>query len=488
MASRFLSQSGSTHLLSICRILTTIICLGLIIGCGSNMSHSPSPSPSPAGATNVAVQIASTSNGRFSAFPITLNSIELVSASGNSVSLLGTSQMAEFSHLNGGSALLAMATVPQGVYTSAQVTYSNPEFTYITVGATGGLVFNTDSNRLGIQSATVNLPSSITVSGDAMSLFLDLQVPQSASCICQGTPETYSITPTFNLSVASVASPPANIRNGKVAGMNGRIVSVNASDNTLSLAANNGWSFPSLANGPTLSVAANGNTVYQRVAGLAALAPGMFVDLDAAVQPDGSLQATRIEVQDPTALNLMIGPVASISPLAPEFIDFGRQQQGDDLSVNPINFETYSYNPSAVFQISGEFSTPLNLPFTPAFNPSSMVAGQNVAVAFILKSQSGGTFTTANTITLMPQTINGTVSAISTSGTFTVYRVALPAYDIIPTLNGATSLFAYVDGSAQMFASSPIGVGSLVRFNGFLFNDAGTLRLVTKQVNDGVTE
>jgi hypothetical protein len=120
---------------------------------------------------------------------MTLNSITLTGASGNSVTLLDTPQMVEFSHLNSSTALLRMGIVPQGVYTSAKVTYSNPEFTYINVGATGGLVFNTDSNRLGVQSATVNLPSAITISGNAMALFLDLQVPQSFTCSCQGTPD-----------------------------------------------------------------------------------------------------------------------------------------------------------------------------------------------------------------------------------------------------------------------------------------------------------
>jgi hypothetical protein len=488
MASRFLSPSRSAYSLSAFLILAPIILLGLIVGCGSNMSPAPSPSPSPAGTTSVAVEATSTSNGQLSAFPMTLNSITLTGASGNSVTLLDTPQMVEFSHLNSSTALLRMGIVPQGVYTSAKVTYSNPEFTYINVGATGGLVFNTDSNRLGVQSATVNLPSAITISGNAMALFLDLQVPQSFTCSCQGTPDTYSITPTFNVTATAVSSSPTNIRNGKLAGIHGRIVSLNVGSNNLNLAANNGWSFSNLANGPTLSVVASGNTVYQRVSGLAALAPGMFIDLDAAVQPDGTLQATRIEMQDISALNVMVGPVAFISPLAPEFVDFGTQQQGDELSVNPIIFETYSYNPNAVFQVSGEFSASTNLPFIPVFDASNMVAGQNAAVSFILKSHFGGTFTTADTITLMPQTINGTVSAISSSGTFTVYRVALPAYDNIPTLNGATSVAVYVDGNTQMLTSSAIGVGNVVRFNGFLFNDAGTLRLVARQVNDGVTE
>lgn len=487
LISLFAFRHGAT-LLSRVVGLTVISAAILLAGCGAGTSPTPLP-PVQAGSTSVSVMLSSTSNGQFSAFPMTLNSIALTNNSGKAVDLLTTPQMVEFSHLNATVGPLVTVTVPQGTYTSATVMYSNPEFTYINISpTTGGLAFHTDANILGVQSATVNLPSPITVSGTSMGLFLDLQVSKSATCSCNGTLDTYSINPAFNLTPVAISSQPTNIRNGKLTGIRGRVTSVNAGGNSLGLAANNGWSFSFLANGPMLSVAANGSTVYQRTGGLSSLTPGMFVDLDAAVQSDGSLLAARIEVQDPTALNVMIGPVVEISPLAPEFIDFGRQQQGDELSVNPINFETYSYTSSAVFQTSGQLSVPANLPFTATFDAANMVSGQNVAVSFNLKSHFGGTFTTANTITLMPQTVNGTVSGISTSGTFTIYRITLPAYDVIPTLNGATSVFAYVDGNTQMFSSSPVGEGSVVRFNGLLFNDAGTLRMVTAQVNDGVPQ
>jgi uncharacterized protein DUF5666 len=468
----------------------SVACLALVLpaillaGCGSGTSAVPPPIH--VGSTSVAVQLASTSNGKISAFPITINSIALTSSSGQTVSLLATPQIAEFSHLNADAGPLVTAKVPQDTYTSATVMYSNPSFTYITVNSTGGLVFNTDATSFGVQPATVNLPSPLTISGSAMGLFLDLQVSQSASCICQGLPDTFTITPTFNLVPATLMSPPTNLKNGKMAGLHGRILSVNASSNSLSLAQNNGWSFPTLANGPTLSVATSGSTIYQRVAGLASLAPGMFVDLDAAIQPDGSLQATRIEVQDPTAVNVMIGPMAQVDQANSLIVDFGRQQQGDDLSMNPVNFEYYAFSGTTAFQTSGRFSIPASLPFTPVFNSASMVAGQNVAVGFTVMSHLGSSRTAANTITLMPQTVNGTVSAISTSGTFTIYRITLPAYDLVSTLGGAPSVFAYVDGSTQMFNSSPVGVGSVVRFNGLLFNDTGTLRMVATQMNDGV--
>jgi hypothetical protein len=88
----------------------------------------------------------------------------------------------------------------------------------------------------------------------------------------------------------------------------------------------------------------------------------------------------------------------------------------------------------------------------------------------------------------MPQTINGIVAAVSGVGNFQIYTVA--PNDLLATLHShsATSVTVYVDSSAQSLNTSPIAVGSLLRFNGLLFNDNGTLRMDCARVNDGVTE
>jgi len=104
----------------------------------------------------------------------------------------------------------------------------------------------------------------------------------------------------------------------------------------------------------------------------------------------------------------------------------------------------------------------------------------------------------ATTIALLPQTINGTVSAIGSEGGFTTYTVTLAPYDLFPTLavqGGQTTLLmspntvlVYADSDTQMLNTSPIAVGSVARFYGLVFNDNGTLRMDCAQINDGVAE
>jgi hypothetical protein len=101
-------------------------------------------------------------------------------------------------------------------------------------------------------------------------------------------------------------------------------------------------------------------------------------------------------------------------------------------------------------------------------------------------------------MTLLPQTIDGTVSAISSSGNFTTYTVTLAPYDLFPDLAvqaGQTTLLTtpnnvvvYVDSSTQLLNTTPAAVGSVLRLHGLIFNDNGTLRMDCAWINDGVAE
>lgn len=154
---------------------------------------------------------------------------------------------------------------------------------------------------------------------------------------------------------------------------------------------------------------------------------------------------------------------------------------------------------NAVYQISGQFTNLQGLPFAPMFNATSIFSGQNVSVsAHAVAPMSGPTYVPATTITLVPQTINGTVTAVGSEGSFTTYTVSLAAYDLISALaiqSGQTtattdpsSVVVYVDSNTHQLNTRQLAVGNVFRFRGLLFNDSGTLRLDCAQASDGVPE
>jgi hypothetical protein len=148
---------------------------------------------------------------------------------------------------------------------------------------------------------------------------------------------------------------------------------------------------------------------------------------------------------------------------------------------------------NTVFKISGQFANLGSLPFVPSFNASNVVAGQNVAAT----SQSAfpntdGVYPAANTITLIPQTIDGTIAASEPQGNFVDYTVSLASYDLFRTQAGQTMLSdpsqveVYIDSNTQEMNTQALAPGSTLRFYGLVFNDNRILRMACAQVNDGV--
>ena len=141
-------------------------------------------------------------------------------------------------------------------------------------------------------------------------------------------------------------------------------------------------------------------------------------------------------------------------------------------------FDTPNFDfSSAAFNISGQLTNLQNLPFVPSFSASNMVAGQNVDITSPTYSLMGGVYTPANTITPVPQTINGTVVSSQQSGNFVDYAVSMASYDLFPTLavqqgqtavlNNPSQVEVYVDSNTQMLNTMALAPGSALRFNGW---------------------
>jgi hypothetical protein len=480
-------------------ILLALILASLVFtaGCGSSMSSQPQL-PQFTGNTMVTVVLTSTANDQLAEFDLGFQSVTLTSQSGKTATLLslptsGPAAGAEFMHINGTAEPLVAGSIPQDIYTAATVTFSSAETVCIGLGAVDGQEsLSSAFYSSSVPTATVTLPSPITVTGTGMSLSLNLIVSQSATigdCVNVDGFTGFSITPNFNLTPLTIASSPTNAANGKVTGLDGEITALAASANNFTL------SLPSADGQATLSVSSNHNTVYQGAGSFSALEVGTFVDLDAAIQSDGTLLATRVAVEDRSAGDVVRGPLMQVTPAASTLFLHAREQQGKDFPGYVGGFGPFN-DASATFQISGQLTNIDSLPFVATFNASSIVPGQEVYISAAAIPNSGGSYPVATTITLMPQTIDGTVVGSSTSGNFADYTVSLASYDLFPMLaaqpgqttveNNPGQVEVYVDNSTQLLNTQTLAAGSTFRFYGLVFNDSGTLRMDCAQVNDGV--
>jgi Domain of unknown function (DUF5666) len=481
--------------LAFLRRLSVFLALPLAVmttSCGSSGPKQPVFS----GNTQVMVALTSTANDELSEFDLVLQSITLTDQSGTTVNLFSVPQGYEFVHLNGQTEPLTSVSIPQNIYTSATAIVGAAQFTCLGLTPDGGLLSDTFAYGYTPNSqVTVTLPAPITITGNSMALSLNLLVTPSVTypgCdVAEGIP-SYLISPTFNLTAAQLASLPTNPENGEVAGLDGQITALGANGNSFSLTVSEGDALPR-----TVTISTGSGTLYQGVGGLSALSVGTFMVMDGDIQSDGSLLATRIAVEDPSAVDVILGPVMFVSAAEPALAVWGREQQGSDYTdSHVIGAQNFSFD-HAVFQISGQLSNLQDLPFVPSFTASNIVSGQNVYLSSPRLIHSSNPYTELDAITLMPQAINGSIIASSPSGHFTDYTVSLASYDLFPTyaveqgqntlLTNPSQVEVYVDNNTQQLNGQQLTLGNTFRFYGLVFNDNGTLRMDCAQINDGVT-
>jgi hypothetical protein len=469
---------------------------GLIVGCSSGGSSGASPpGGSVAAVTKVSIVLSSDASDEYTDYQAVLQGVTLTNSRGESVTLLSQPLGTEFVHVNGLVEPTITATIPQDTYTAATVTVGGAAFTCVGINTeVGGLLVSTfadDAVSAGFVS--VSVPAPISVTGDSMGMTLRMLVQQSAVLSSCSEGATYAIRPTFTLTAFDIAGVPPGSASNTVLSLEGAVATVSAASNSFDVQRPAYLSQPATS----LKVSFDGSTVFQGVDDFAALAAGMFVNLDGAIQADGSVHATRVAVADPTAVDVRRGPVVSVVNQPVPIVTIRPiEGQGKD---GLVDLEAYDFG-NTTFHISGQLSNIPQLPFAATFNAASMVPGQSVYLsspAFVTCC-GGQYYAPATTMTLVPQTIDGTVLDSSVSGNFTVYAVQLSAFDpfvSLATQSGQAALLTqpnrvqvYVDGNTRMLNSEPVAIGDTLRFYGLVFDDQGVLRMDCAQINDGVAD
>ncbi|MDR3774585.1 MAG: DUF5666 domain-containing protein [Terracidiphilus sp.] len=479
------------------KFMTALISMpiALLAGCSATQPTKLTPSAN----TNVSIAAASTANDAVSIYDVAIKSLSLVSQTGATVPIIGTPVQAEFTHLNGPVEPIAVSQVPQGVYSSAQITVGDFSILCVGLGIEGGVQGQGSSGNGQPANVTITMPKPITVTGSNMTITLNMVLSQfvsNSSCSVGSMPTTEQFEIYAGSGAGSGITQPVDVSPQKLKALQGVIASLNADGTMLTVDSLEG--LPSVvAPVPAWNVETNANTVFEGIAAASALDTGLPVEFDATIQPDGSLMASRIAVYDTSATNLSLwsGPLLSVPSSAQPILALGRQAAG------PIYGQQFAQLDAsqAKFQVSGQFGNLASLPFATAFNASNMVPGQNVDMTFHQASYlAGKNVPMVSTMTLVSQTINGQITAIGKSGAFTTYTVWLGTNDLFANLAfqpGQNNLLTnprvvtvYADDNTQMLNSLPLGVNSFMRFNGLVFNDAGSLRMDCGQINDGVAE
>ncbi len=464
--------------------LCACVVAGLLSGCALNGNGGTGQ---PSGNTATTLLITADNNAQIPILHLNLTSVTLVKADGTSVPLLTSAQTVELGSLNGVARPLVTTTVPQGTYTSVAIGYGPSTFVVIDQSAGPGTteIGNYRFAAAAIQPVKTELTAALNVTGSAMGVLLNLNVPKSltytpfmngsSSTMQPGGGDT-NFTPVISLTPMRIAAQPSTMEDGMVEDVHGKVTASSAGELTMTS-----------EDGVALSFGTSSGTVFAGTSGTAAPAVGSDVDVDAALQADGTMLATRVQTEG-TQQYEMVGELGEYHSQFPYITTTAREQQGPSLpNGTGFNYDPLQLGGAPQFAIAWpNGKAPIGLPFTPVFDASSIATGQNVATPLAALQTVSPGYPVVNMLTLEPQTIDATVTDVSTANGLTTYQVRLFPNDLTAILGTAVDVTVYATAATHTIATAPLTSGGVGRFRGLLFNDGGMLRMVASEVEDGV--
>jgi hypothetical protein len=449
-----------------------VLLLSACGGGGGSGSASVNPQPSSA---FVQVNLGDDPADRLLAAGITVNSLTFTNASGASVSVLSAPRPMEMLQSMGTVNPLAVASVPQGTYTSATMTFGEATMTYVDP-ATGQVLQRTVA---GPMTASFPLNPALAVGSAPMVVNLDMNMGASVVFDANGN---VTLSPSMTAATNPLGSGSSRPEDGGIHHMVGMVSGTSGGQFTV--ATMQGMS--------GVSLMTNANTQFHGMNGVGMMAGNMLVSFDASLQPDGTWMATRVQSRIGVGGAMSAGMVTEVSGNPPTQLIIAMQNGiGNGMAAtNLAGTTTVNIDDATQFSIDRGSVDLTNLPFTPQFDRASLSKGQRIEAFSTgqmmrgggMGGMRGGTTLAAAAIQLGQQGLRGTVANYSRSGQQASFTLTLPADSAFANLTGAAAVTVYQQPSTQLHALSTVANGNSVVVRGLLFLDDGIFRLVADRL------
>ena len=477
-------KSSSCHKIALHTFATTaaIVCLTLSLasmltacGGGSNSTTTSNPSPTPAAKTAVQVNMGDSPADWMLAFSMNVTSMSLTGSNG-SVSVVSSSTPMEMTHLMGTMQPLAMLSAPQGTYSGASITIGSATVMYMDPTTKAAV----QATIPGPMTANVSFSSPITVGSTPMAMGFDLDLANSVTGSAGGN---LSMNPVFHVT-SGMQGSTLDPSDGGIQQMMGSVSSVSGSS----------FSMTSMQAAQTFTFTTNSSTVFDGTS-MSGMSSGMLAIVDATMQADGSLLATKVQSMMGSGGAMGGGIVTAVTGQPATQLTMV-MQNGAGTGMMASDFAagvTIDMNGSTAYQIDEDNMDMSGLPFTPMFDASHIYAGQSVmpiSSGGMMSGSGGGMMgggsmagtMTASNLELEPQGLSGTVATAISSGSTTSFMLTLPSDSAFTTMTGATSVTVYQQTGTTVAGTSPIASGSTVHAFGLLFFDGGKWKMVASRM------
>ena len=472
-------QPSSTHNTAQYRLTTAaaIACLALFLAsvltaCGGGSTGTGS-NPISTAKTPVQVNVGDSPADWMLAFSMNITSMSLTGSNG-SVTVVSSSTPMEMMHLMGTMQPLAMVSAPQGTYTGASITIGSATVMYMHPTLVQATI-------AGPMTANVTFSSPITVGSTPMAMGFDLDL---ASSVTAGSGGSLSMNPVFHVSSGMQGSGNAlDPSDGGIQQMMGMVSSVSSSSFVMT----------SMQAAQNFTFATNSSTVFDGTS-MSMMSSGMLAIVDATMQADGSLLATKVQSMMGSGGTMGGGIITAVTGQPPTSLTMV-MQNGAGTSMMSSDFAagvTIDLSGSTIYEIDDDNMDMSGVPFTPAFDASHIYAGQSVMPISSGGMMSGGggmmgggsmagTLTASN-LELEPQGLSGTAGTTITSGTATSFTMTLPSDCAFATMTGKTTVTVYQQAGTTMVGGSSIASGSTMHVFGLLFYDGVQWRMVAARM------
>jgi len=449
-------------------VLALIVAAGLVfaVGCGGGGSGiSASPTPNPASASNTQVRIGDAPADSVIAFEVSLTALSLTPSGGGApVSIaVGANNRIELSHQSGKFEPLALGNLPQGSFTSANLTLANSELTFIS--GTGTPVH---INGPASASVTVPLSPALTVGASPVVIAIDVNVANSITTNAGGAITGISFgASSFTITAkAPGAQAQQEDDDGEIEDVRGTVTA--ATSNTFTLKVGQ--------TGSSMNFNFDATTKFSDGVTAATLA-NQIVTVEGFTKSDGSLFAKEVEGQEASTGSELEGMIRSISgTLLTVTAHDGSGSGMDDTKVGADFTVSISGLNASKFRVDSGNGFGGSVPNTLTFDSTTIHAGQQIEVESNSPVPAANGSITADKIKLQQQGVSGTAANVAAS----TFDINLAADSALAVISGQTVV--HVTKVSSTDTRKTFGNGSAVQVRGLLFWNGTSWQLIARRI------
>jgi hypothetical protein len=398
---------------------------------------------------------------------VQIESIDAITSTGSSVSLLSGTPTVDFARFNGLQTLLDMNDVPVGTYTSIAVTLGPATIGYLhqVSGAAPTIATEAATYTTSSQTPTITIALAsplIVTAAQPIGLHFDFDLAKSIQVTSGAI--TGEVTPTFNLGVVATGDSGAYIDQFDAA-----VVSVDAAASSFVVTGPHGRDF---------TISTSGSTEWDNGESISSLTTSSIVRVSGILDKvDATIDADEVAILSQNGF-YADGQITYVTPASGAATSF-------DLYVRGLLPTTTGLTLGQIAQINLTGSEKffiywMHNPLTQfLFNSSSLLPGQAVAVGGPASGATNANAVTVNRVSLHHWGYNGTVvpGSINTSaGTFQMQVTGFAGLLVPETVTVyVSSVTSFRDG---LTATSSLGANENVRVVGLLVKNPSNGQVV----------